>query len=76
MDGVTDRGELRGRVMVTVELYQAGPTVIKVGRTKELKHVAPPIELMDALERYAKKVVGRRKVKRKKKLQRVKVLRG
>lgn len=76
MDGVKDRGELRGKVVVTVELYQEGPSIIKIGRTKELKHVPPPLELMDALERYAKKVVGRRKVKRKKKLQLVRVPRG
>lgn len=61
------RGELRGKIVFRVMLYQEGPTVIQVARTKELKHVSPPIELMSALEAYAKKVVGRRKVKRKKK---------
>lgn len=61
----SSRGELRGKVIVKIMLYQAGPTIIQVGRSKELKHVPPPAELMAALERYAKKVVGRRKMKRK-----------
>lgn len=60
-----ERGELRGKVIITVELYQVGPTVISVGRTKELRHVTPPDELLSVVERYAKKVVGRRKMKRK-----------
>lgn len=63
---VDERGELRGKVSFHIELYQEGPTIIRVARSKELKHVSPPIELMSALEAYAKKVVGRRKVKRKK----------
>lgn len=61
-----ERGELRGKVSFHIELYQEGPTVISVARSKELKHVSPPLPLMAALEAYAKKVVGRRKVKRKK----------
>lgn len=70
MKAVAENAEvLLGKVVFTVEIFESKPTVIRVGRSlidtatpsTSRRRQAPPVELMTALEAYARRVVGAEK---------------